>query len=147
MIPIAAWVIAGLVFLLLFMMMNWFFFQEAHPPFPWNVVLPAFVPLIAGAYVVLIGYVYGDARRRNMRYVMWTMLAIFVPNAIGIILYFILRDPMPVYCSRCGAAMRNGFAFCPACGNNVLPACPSCGKLLQPGWTHCAWCGVQVGTK
>ena len=36
-------------------------------------------------YVLLIGYVNGDARRRGMRYVMWTLLAMFIPNAIGII--------------------------------------------------------------
>jgi hypothetical protein len=57
--------------------------------------------LFVVVWVALIGYVYGDAKRRQMRYVMWTLLAIFVPNAIGIILYFIL----PTLCrSRAPAA-------------------------------------------
>ena len=58
--------------------------------------------LVLVAWVVLIGYIYGDAKRRQMRYVMWTLLAIFVPHAIGMILYFILRDPLPKPCPGCG---------------------------------------------
>ncbi len=54
-------------------------------------VLPG-MPLFV--LVLLIGYVYADAKRRGMRYVMWTLLAIFIPNAIGIILYFVMRDPL-----------------------------------------------------
>jgi len=61
-----------------------------------------------GAFVLLVGYVFGDAKRRGMNHVLWTLLAIFIPNAIGIILYFILRDPIPVPCPR--AACRPGRA-------------------------------------
>jgi hypothetical protein len=64
--------------------------------------LPILLPMILAGYTLLIGYIYGDARRRGMRYVMWTLLAIFLFNGIGVILYFILREPLQVYCSRCG---------------------------------------------
>src|SRR5271156_976900 len=57
--------------------------------------------LMLAIYVLLIGYVNGDAKRRGMRYVMWTLLAILIPNAIGVILYFILRDPPLKPCPRC----------------------------------------------
>ena len=60
-----------------------------------------------GAYVLLVGYVFGDARRRGMNYVLWTLLSIFIPNAIGIILYFILRDPVPVPCPTCAMPARS----------------------------------------
>ncbi len=93
---------------------------------------PVLVPLALAGYTVLIGYVYGDARRRGMRYVMWTLLAIFLVNGIGIILYFILREPLLAYCSRCGAGVQHAFAFCPHCGAGVLPACPSCRRVIQP---------------
>lgn len=63
------------------------------------------------AYVALIGYVYGDAKRRGMRYVMWTLLAIFVPYLIGVIVYFILRDPLPKACPGCGNMAKSGFTF------------------------------------
>jgi hypothetical protein len=142
-IPPAAWGIAGTVFVLCFLLMNFILIRRPwnRPAIPVQVLAPVFVGLVFAAYVVAAGYVYGDARRRGMRHVMWTLLAIFVPNGIGIILYFILRDPMPVYCSRCGHPMHAGFAFCPGCGCTILPACQGCHKTLSPGWTHCAWCG------
>jgi hypothetical protein len=143
-IPPVAWGIAGTVFVLGFLLVNVFFLRQNRAPVPVRILVPVFVPLIFAAYVVAVGYVYGDARRRGMRYVMWTLLAIFVPNGIGIILYFILRDPMPVYCSRCGHPMHADFAFCPGCGSTILPACQGCHKTLSPGWTHCAWCGRPV---
>ena len=97
-----------------------------------------------GAYVLLVGYVYGDARRRGMNQVLWTLLAIFIPNAIGIILYFILRDPVPVCCPSCGALARKGYAYCAGCGATVRPACPQCRQPTEPGWRNCARCGAVI---
>ena len=57
-------------------------------------IVPILLPMFLAGYTLLIGYIYGDARRRGMRYVMWTLLAIFLFNGIGIILYFILREPL-----------------------------------------------------
>src|SRR5439155_1160300 len=65
---------------------------SGNPPFP----LAAMVPLaifggtILGCYVLLIGYVNRDAGRRGMSRLGWTLLAIFIPNALGIVLYFVL---------------------------------------------------------
>lgn len=112
-------------------------------------VLPVFfLSLIGGValgiYVLLVGYVYGDARRRGMNHVLWTLLAIFIPNAIGVILYFILRDPIPVPCPSCGALARKGHAFCASCGAAVRPACPECRQPLETGWRNCARCGAGL---
>ncbi|HYL78626.1 MAG TPA: zinc ribbon domain-containing protein [Bryobacteraceae bacterium] len=95
-------------------------------------------------YTLLIGYVNGDARRRGMRYVMWTLLSIFIPNGIGIILYFLLRDPLPQVCPKCGVTVRSKGAFCPACGATLRSTCPACHGALEPGWSHCANCGAEV---
>ncbi|MGA7226575.1 MAG: PLDc N-terminal domain-containing protein, partial [Candidatus Acidiferrales bacterium] len=54
--------------------------------------------IIVVVWILMIGYVYGDAKRRGMRHVMWTLLAIFIPDMIGVILYFILRDPLMNKC-------------------------------------------------
>jgi len=67
---------------------------------------------VAG-WTLVLGYVYGDARRRGMRYGLWTLLAVFIPNGIGVVLYFILREPMPSYCAKCGSPAKQGHAFCP----------------------------------
>ena len=95
-------------------------------------------------YVLLIGYVNGDARRRGMRYVMWTLLAIFIPNAIGIILYFILRDPLMKPCPGCAQIVRPGFTFCPHCGTSLQPTCSNCGKGVEIGWANCPQCGTKL---
>ena len=104
-------------------------------------ILPG-IPLFV--LVALVGYVYADARRRGMRYVMWTFLAALIPNAIGIILYFVLRDPLPSTCQKCGAQVGPQFAFCPHCGAALSMACPQCRRAVKPEWRNCAYCGVAL---
>ncbi len=143
-IPITAWVIAFILFLVMALLMVWIVSQDSSIPLAIRILLPVLPPLFLAAWTLLIGYVYGDARRRGMRYVMWTLLAIFIPDGIGVILYFILRDPMPSYCSKCGSLAKQGYAFCPVCGASILPACSQCHHAGQPGWSHCAWCGAKL---
>jgi hypothetical protein len=95
-------------------------------------------------YILLLGYVAGDARRRGMRPALWVLLAIFVPSAIGFLLYFILREPLLHVCPRCGARAKSSFPFCPSCGASLASACPSCKNAVEPGWSHCARCGTQL---
>ncbi len=113
------------------------------------VMLPLFLAslvgvALVGSYVLLVGYVFADAKRRGMNHVLWTLLAIFIPNAIGIILYFILRDPVSVPCPSCGAPARKGHAYCAGCGTAVRAACPQCRQPVEPGWRNCARCGTAL---
>ena len=94
--------------------------------------------------MLLVGYVYGDARRRGMNAVLWTLLAVFVPSAIGVILYFILRDPVPPPCPSCGTLARKGHAFCASCGAAVRRGCPQCRQPVEPSWRNCASCGAAL---
>lgn len=96
------------------------------------------------AWVVLIGYIFADARRRGMRYIMWTLLTIFIPYGIGAILFFVLRDPMLVSCPKCGARGRTVFVFCPQCGAELAPSCPACKRAVEPDWVRCAYCGKEI---
>jgi len=143
-IPSMAGWIASRVFLVMFMLMNWIIPWDSNVPQAVRILVPVIPPLALAAWTLVIGYVYGDARRRGMRYVLWTLLAIFIPNGIGVILYFILRDPIPGYCSKCGSRVQQGHAFCSGCGASILPACPQCHRAGQPGWSHCAWCGAKL---
>jgi hypothetical protein len=76
--------------------------------------------LLAGAliaiWILCLGYVYGDARRRAMPAVLWTLLAALVPNLLGFLFYFALRRPTASQCPRCGRAVEAGQRFCPSCG-------------------------------
>jgi hypothetical protein len=143
-IPIAAWVIASIILVAMFLLMIWIIPWEGNVPLVVRILIPVIPPFALAGWTLLVGYVYGDARRRGMRYAMWTLLAIFIPNGIGVILYFILRDPMPSYCSKCGSPAKQGHAFCPGCGAGILPACSQCHRAGQPGWSHCAWCGAKL---
>jgi hypothetical protein len=110
----------------------------------WQLLFSFGIPLIVLAYVWLVGYVYGDAKRRGMPYVMWTLLAFFIPDGIGIILYFILRKPMPRPCPGCSQDVPSGFVFCPHCGTPLQPTCPSCGHAVERGWANCPSCGTKL---
>jgi len=109
-----------------------------------RIVMPVLAAAAMGGYAVLLVFIYGDAKRRGMRYVMWTWLAALIPNCIGIILYFVLREPMPVHCCQCGCVMQAGFAYCPRCGCVTAPACVQCKRVTQAGWSHCAYCGAKL---
>ena len=68
------------------------------------------------AFFLALGYVYGDAKRRDMPAWAWVIAAFFIPNFIGFILYFLFRGPLFGPCSSCGKPIRGGEAFCSHCG-------------------------------
>jgi len=146
-IPVPAWIIAVASFALTAIL----FFSVVIPqdrqlrrwPFPGALAFSLGCAAFILAYVLLIGYINGDAKRRGMRRVLWTFIAIFVPNAIGILLYFFMREPMLSSCS-CGARVRSTFAYCPSCGTQLRRACPSCRYRVEPGWKSCAYCGASL---
>jgi len=141
-IPTVAYVFAAIVTMCFGFLGVALVAAEKIPP---PVVLFFFLgAVLMGGYTILIGYIYGDAKRRGMRYVLWTWLAILIPNSIGVILYFILREPMMVYCSHCGYRSKPGFAYCPSCGGAMAPTCPQCKKVVQTHWPHCAYCGTAT---
>jgi hypothetical protein len=109
---------------------------------PFLATLIGVVPMMID--VLLVGYVFGDARRRGMDHVLWTLLAAFIPAGVGIILYFMLREPVPVPCPLCGTPATKGHAFCSACGVAVRTACPQCRQPVEPGWSHCTRCGTSL---
>ncbi|MBI4872996.1 MAG: zinc ribbon domain-containing protein [Acidobacteria bacterium] len=119
--------------------------KPGDPPFPIQVLMTVIVPVPLSIYALVIAYIHADARRRAMRHVLWTLLAIFIPNAIGILLYFIFREPLLLACPGCGSAARRTFAFCPACGAALQPACPVCRHPVEHGWANCAYCGGRLG--
>jgi RNA polymerase subunit RPABC4/transcription elongation factor Spt4 len=146
-IPTPARVIAVLVYLLaaggFFALFH--FGPKQDMPAAGAFALTFLAPIPLTIWILLIGYVNADAKRRGMRYVMWTLLAIFIPNAIGIIVYFILREPVMKPCPHCSQIVKPGFAFCPNCGYNLAPACPNCRRAVEPGWKNCAACGAPLG--
>ena len=72
--------------------------------------------VFTAAFFLALGYIYGDARRRQMPAWAWVIAAFLIPNLIGFILYFLFRGPLLESCSSCGKPIRRAEAFCSHCG-------------------------------
>jgi Double zinc ribbon len=115
-------------------------------PLPARIALGGLIAFLIFLYGFFVSYVYGDAKRRGMRYRLWAVVAAVVPNALGFIAYFLLREPLLRTCGACGASARRDFAFCAECGSPLAQACPACRRPVDPAWTHCAHCGTRFGS-
>lgn len=150
-IPPAAWIIAFLVYVGCALLVYNVTLSHDNNMAGWQdwqkLCFSLGIPLFAFALVLLYGYIYGDAKRRHMRHVMWTLLAIFVPNLIGVLLYFLLRDPLPAPCPACGKIADGNFTFCPHCGTGLALACPQCRRVIEVGWENCAHCGTKLSMR
>jgi RNA polymerase subunit RPABC4/transcription elongation factor Spt4 len=120
--------------------------DKTAPPMPVMVLLGIIAGTLIACYILLIGYVNRDAGRRGMSRILWTLIAIFVPNALGIVLYFILRKPRLLNCPQCGVIVEPGFGFCPRCRCRLSPVCPHCQHGVNLGDKFCPFCGGDVGS-
>lgn len=100
---------------------------------------------VAGVAIILLyGYIYADAKRRGMSPVLWLIVSIFVPYLVGVVIYFIVREPLPFNCSQCGAPVTAQFNFCPRCQLNLRPNCPQCRREVGSEDRFCRHCGAAI---
>ena len=145
-VPVWAWILAAIVFIgipICFFGFVWRLSESAPPA-----VMQAIIGVLPGTFlaflVLMIGYVNRDAGRRGMSRTLWTLIVTFVPNAIGFILYFLLRSPLRTVCPKCGTVVDLRSNFCPHCRYSFHPTCPQCKGHVRPGDTFCATCGAQL---
>jgi Double zinc ribbon/Phospholipase_D-nuclease N-terminal len=146
-IPKWAFVVAALLFVVAaacFLLIWPHAKPEEAPPIPLLILMGVIVPAIFSFLILMIGYVNRDAGRRGMSRTLWTLVVIFVPNAIGFILYFLLRHPIRTLCPKCSTAVDPRTNYCPACGYGLSPTCPSCKAAIRPGDRFCVNCGGQL---
>jgi RNA polymerase subunit RPABC4/transcription elongation factor Spt4 len=96
------------------------------------------------AYIFLIAYVNRDAKRRGMMSGLWTLLVLILSwpfMAIGFIIYFLMREPLPYPCPACGNTVGARFNFCPNCKCNLYPACAQCKREIAETDKFCPYCG------
>ncbi|MGL4345226.1 MAG: double zinc ribbon domain-containing protein [Cellulosilyticaceae bacterium] len=112
--------------------------------------------------LVIIGRtVYKDAKALGLNAVMWTVIAVFLPNLIGVIIYLVVRSntPKKMKCSKCERLVDEAYNVCPECGSTYTSFCKACKKPIQAGMKLCPYCGetaeeleqptahkVQIGT-
>jgi ABC-type Fe3+ transport system permease subunit len=105
------------------------------------------VALVFGAFLLLFGYVNRDAKRRGMNSTLWTLLVILLFPAyfaIGFIIYFLMREPLPYPCPQCGNTVGARFNFCPNCKCNLYPSCPQCKHEVVESDKFCPYCGNDL---
>lgn len=115
-----------------------------------SLLLAGVITIIAiplAAFLLMCGYVYRDAKRRGMHAGLWLMLILVLSPAylaIGFLLYFFLREPLPFPCPQCGIMVGARFNFCPNCKNNLHPACPNCKQEVSEVDKFCPNCGNDL---
>jgi RNA polymerase subunit RPABC4/transcription elongation factor Spt4 len=138
-------VLAGIVFVAT----QWFFniavARRADAPPVWTrPLLGLLAGIAAGCYLLFIGYINRDAKRRGMSPILWTLVSIIIPNGLGILLYFVLRQPRQGACPQCANAVQPGFNFCPRCNHKLSASCPQCQRLVGVNDLYCPNCGTAL---
>jgi len=136
-------------------------FQTGGPTFPDDSTFPHDVVLstlaLAGvitlggvffsAFLLMLGYVYRDAKRRGMHAGLWTLLVLILSPAyllIGLIIYLLVREPLPYACPQCASTVNARFNFCPNCKYNLHPACPQCQREVSDHDKFCPYCATEL---
>jgi len=107
------------------------------------------VSLVFAVLIFLVGYVNRDAKRRGMNSALWTFLVIVLWPAyfaIGFIIYFLMRQPLPYNCPKCAATVAARYNFCPNCKYNLHPSCPQCKQEVVESDKYCPYCAQELKT-
>lgn len=147
-VPTWAWVLAGIAFIASQWLCNFVLARQPDAPPAWGrFLLGLLVGVAAGCYLLFIGYINRDAKRRGMNAIPWTLVAVLIPNALGILLYFVLRQPLRCSCPQCGNTIQTGYNFCPCCSCKLNPSCPQCQRVIGLNDVYCPYCGTSVRTQ
>jgi len=79
------------------------------------------VGVVLATWLLCLGFVFADARRRDMRPALWVLVAALFPHLLGFLLYFVLRHPIAETCTHCGMNVPNHQRFCSWCGTAQSP--------------------------
>jgi Double zinc ribbon/Phospholipase_D-nuclease N-terminal len=147
-IPYVARVIAVVAFALLqfglLVLVRHYVSAKDRPPDLALCLISVLGGLFLVVIILLIGYVNADSKRRGMNSLLWTLLVIFIPKALGFLAYFLLRKPLIIGCPKCGNSIGSDFRFCPKCGYAMSPTCAHCGRAIGNDYVCCPYCGKAV---
>ena len=99
---------------------------------------------VLAVYALLVGYISRDAKRRNMNAGLWSLAAIFMPGAIGTVVYFLLRQPLVSRCPACATHVQSDFHFCPQCNYQLTASCGNCFRTVRATDQFCTRCGHEL---
>jgi len=117
----------------------------------WGSKIEYAIALIAILFILILYilvraliYIYRDSKKRNMSPVLWVAICILFPYLLGFLVYFLVRDPMPLKCPECQSVVSKEDKFCQQCGFKLGIACQKCGGALLSGAKFCRNCGTQL---
>jgi hypothetical protein len=96
------------------------------------------------SYVLLVGYVSRDVKRRNMSAGLWMLIVGLMPGGIGAVVYFLLRQPVLVPCPHCSTELTSNVHFCPQCQFQMAPVCGRCFRGVKITDVYCIQCGHDL---
>lgn len=146
MIPLWSIMLAVAVFLLAL----WWFNHGPVPAhrrpgsLPMHLITGYITGTTLASYVLLVGYVSRDIRRRNMSAATWMLIVVVMPGGIGAVVYFLLRQPIMMRCQNCNTELTAGVHFCPQCRFQVAPVCGQCFRGVQMTDAFCPQCGHNL---
>lgn len=94
-----------------------------------------FIGCLLAIWLLCVGFVYGDAKQRAMRPILWVWIVILCPHLLGFLLYFVLRQPVTSACPHCGQRIPQPLRFCSWCGSPQIPSTPE-GPPSGPGSSY-----------
>jgi hypothetical protein len=145
MIPLWAVVLAVLVFV-----GTQLYFDRMPPAhrrpgsLPMHLIFGYTTAAALASYVLLVGYVSRDVKRRSMPATLWILIVVIMPGGIGAVVYFLLRQPILSRCPNCTTELAASFHFCPQCQFQLAPVCGQCFRGVQITDVFCTQCGHDL---
>lgn len=96
------------------------------------------------SYVLLVGYVSRDVKRRDMPAAVWMLIVVLMPGGVGAVVYFLMRQPLLSRCPHCSTEINAGFHFCPQCQFQMAPVCGQCFRSVKITDVYCTRCGHDL---
>jgi Double zinc ribbon/Phospholipase_D-nuclease N-terminal len=127
-----------------------YFFDSAPPPhrrpgtLPMHLIFGYTTGTTLAGFVLLIGYVSRDVKRRNMPAALWMLIVVIMPGGIGAVVYFLLRQPILARCPNCTTELATSYHFCPQCQFQLAPVCGQCFRGVQITDVFCTQCGHDL---
>jgi hypothetical protein len=111
---------------------------------PFRILMSCTWGAALASYVLLVGYVSRDVRRRNMSARLWMVIVLLLPGGIGAVVYFLLRQPVLSICPGCHSQIASNFNFCPQCRYQQAPVCGLCHRGVRTTDIYCTQCGHDL---
>jgi hypothetical protein len=118
--------------------------HHKHEMLPMRLLMGYSWGTLVASYVLLVGYVSRDVKRRNMQPALWMLIVIMMPGGIGAVVYFLLRQPMLSRCPHCSTEIASSYHFCPQCQFQMAPVCGQCFRGVEITDVFCKQCGHDL---